>query len=248
MKKVILILTMVLFTILNLSAQDRINKAPEQLSYKSKEIKNAVYWQQNRETGQWESRKNTKLIYLGEGVAVENFNSIFIGDYQGGRYMFLDFKDYSWNYPSLKIDWIYRRMMMAALISEKDYNQMDSLKVGQVLTITPRFYYKMFKGHIEYSFPFFISLCESTRSSTETMYNSYKKTNGDSYAERYWEKEYPPLNFIVLKRVKTSDGKDVVRFRLYPSAMKELIDTHYFEVEYQVYRNLFKADNVITYK
>ena len=140
-------------------------------------------------------------------------------------------------------------MMMAALISEKDYNQMDSLKVGQVLTITPRFYDKMFKGHAEYSFPFFISLCESMRSATETMYNSYKRTNGESYAERYWEKEYPPLTFIVLKR-----GQDIRREKMLsvsgftPHAMKELIDTHYFEVEYSVYRNLFKTDKKLTYK
>lgn len=248
MRKAILILTAALFASLSISAQDRVNKEPEQLSYKSKEIKNAIFWQQNSETGQWESRKNTKLIYLGEGVSIENFNSLFIGDYQKKRYMFLDFKEYSWHYPALQTEWIYKRMMMAALISEKDYNQMDSLKVGQVLTITPRFYDKMFKGHAEYSFPFFISLCESMRSATETMYDSYKRTNGEGYAERYWEKEYPPLTFIVLKRVKTSDGKDVVRFRLYPHAMKELIDTHYFEVEYSIYRNLFKADKKLTYK
>ena len=56
-------------------AQDRNNAAPAQLATKSKEIKSALYWQQDRKTGKWESRKNTTLVYLGEGVAVDNFNS-----------------------------------------------------------------------------------------------------------------------------------------------------------------------------
>lgn len=99
-------MTAALFASLSISAQDRVNKEPEQLSYKSKEIKNAMYWHQNSETGQWESRKNTKLIYLGEGVAIENFNSLFMGDYKEKRYLFLDFKEYSWHYPALQKEWI----------------------------------------------------------------------------------------------------------------------------------------------
>lgn len=248
MRKVILVITTSILATMTLSAQKRVDNTPEQLTYKSKEIKSALFWNQNSSTGKWESRKNTKLIYLGEGVAIDNFNSIFIGDYQGKRYLFLDFKEYSWHYPALKTEWIYKRMMMAALISEKDYIQMDSLKSNQVLTIMPRFYNKMFKGHNEYSFPFFLSLLETLRSSTETMYKSYERTNGKDYAEWYLKKEYPPLEFIVLKRVTESNGEDVVRFTVYPHAMKELINTHYFEIEYSTYRNLFTQDKKNIYK
>ena len=60
------------------NAQSRTNSAPAMLSYKSKEINSALYWQQSSKTGRWESRKNTKRVYLGEGVAIENFNSIFL--------------------------------------------------------------------------------------------------------------------------------------------------------------------------
>lgn len=69
-------------------------------------------------------------------------------------------------------------------------------------------------------------------SSSETMYKSYARTNGEDYAERYWKSEYPLLYFIVLKRVVGSDGRDVVRFLLYPHAMSELIESCYFEVAF----------------
>lgn len=248
MKQRFFILAAVIMTAFSVLAQDRVDKTPEQLSYKSKEISEALYWTKNNKSGKWESRKNTKLIYLGEGVAIDNFNSLFIGDYNEKRYLFLDFKEYSWRYPNLKQEWIYSRMIMAGMLSEEQYNQMDSLTVGQTLTIAPKFYNKMFKGNPEYSFPFFLSLCETLRSSTETMANSYESERGIEFAENYWKEEYPLLDFIVLKRVLGSDGKDVVRFTLYPHAMKELIDSTYFEVEYAVYRNLFTKDKSNKYK
>ena len=53
-------------------AQDRIDNQPAQLSYKSKEIKSALYWHKNSKTGKWENRSNTKLVYLGDGNNVCN--------------------------------------------------------------------------------------------------------------------------------------------------------------------------------
>lgn len=106
----------------------------------------------------------------------------------------------------------------------------------------------MFKGHAEYSFPMFLSLCETLRSSTETMANSYKSERGNEAAESYWRNEYPLIHYIILKRVSGSNGKDVVRFTLYPHAMEELIDHSYFEIEYSVYRNLFTKDKNNKYK
>lgn len=214
MKQLSIIILAVIAFSTNCMAQDRNNAAPAQLATKSKEIKSALYWQQDRKTGKWESRKNTTLVYLGEGVAVDNFNSLFIGEYAGRRYLFCDFKEYSWRYPVLQTEWIVSRMIMAALLSEADYSSMSNIEPGQVITITPRFYHKMFKGHAEYSFPFFLSLGETLCSSSETMYKSYARTNGEDYAERYWKSEYPLLYFIVLKRVVGSDGRDVVRFLL----------------------------------
>lgn len=248
MKKLFLIVFMAVIASLNSQAQDRIDSKPNSLSYKSKEITAALYWQESSKTGKWESRKNTKLIYLGEGVAVDNFNSIFIGEYQEQRYLFLDFRKYSWRYPELKLDWMYSRTIMAALLSNEDYSRLSSISAGETLTITPRFYHDMFKGHAEYSFPFFLSLGETLRSSSETLYASNKKAYREDYAEREWKKDYPTINFIILKRVVGSDGRDVVRFVLYPHALGELIDSAYFEVDYAVYRNLFTKDKKQSYK
>lgn len=248
MKRIFTVLWAIFIISANSIAQDRINTAPAQLSEKSKEIKSALYWQQDGETGKWESRKNTTLVYLGEGVAVDNFNSLFIGEYAGRRYLFYDFKEYSWRYPVLQIEWIVSRTIMAALISENDYQHMKNIRAGEIVTITPRFYHKMFKGHAEYSFPFFLSLGETLYSSAQTMYQSYARTNGEDYAERYWKSEYPLLYFVVLKRVTNDDGHDVVRFVLYPHAASELIDSCYFEVEFAVYKNLFTADKKKNYK
>jgi len=110
MKQLSIIILAVIAFSTNCMAQDRNNAAPAQLATKSKEIKSALYWQQDRKTGKWESRKNTTLVYLGEGVAVDNFNSLFIGEYAGRRYLFCDFKEYSWRYPVLQTEWIVSRL------------------------------------------------------------------------------------------------------------------------------------------
>lgn len=248
MKKILLTTSFLFLYILNVFAQDRMDNAPASLSYKSKEIKSALYWHQNNKTGQWENRKNTTLVYLGEGVAIDNFNSLFFGEYSGRRYLFLDFKEYSWRYPALQMEWIVSRTMMAGLLSEDDYNRMDNIKVDEVVAFTPRFYHKMFKGNAEYSFPFFLSLCETLCSSAETMYKSYARTNGNDYAERYWQSEYPLTCLIICKRVVDSSGHDVIRFMLYPHALQELIDNFYFEVDYSTYRKLFTCDKKTSYK
>lgn len=246
MKKLLLFV----FIAISLSSvgQERINSKPASLSYKSKEIKSALYWEQNRKTGQWESRKNTTLVYLGEGVAIDNFNSLFIGDYKGHRYLFLDFKEYSWRYPSLQMEWIVSRTIMAAILSKEDYDNLHGISDGELLIIKPRFYHKMFKGHPEYSFPFFLSLGETLRSSSETLYQSNKKAYGEDYAERLRQKDCPPIDFIVIKRTTEADGRDVIRFTLYPHALPELINSSYFEVAYSTYQNLFTEDKKRNYK
>lgn len=233
---------------LSSKSQERIDSKPATLSYKSKEIKSAQYWNKSSKTGQWESRKNSKLVYLGEGVAVDNFNTMFIGEYHARRYLFLDFFEYRWRYPNLKMEWTIYEAIMAALLSDEDYTRLSNLSAGESLMIAPRFYHKMLKGNREYSFPFFLSLGETELSSSETLYNSYKRTDGEDYAERQWKENYPLIHFAVFKRVVDADGTDVVRFVLYPHALSELIDDSYFEVDYEVFRNLFTEDRKQIYK
>lgn len=161
----------------------------------------------------------------------------------------MDFYRYFWRYPALKKEWMYSRTIMAAIT----YRRMiiaiyHRLLINQTLSIIPRFYHSMYKGHAEYSFPFFLTLGETLLSATETLYKSNKRAYGEEYANKEWKKDYPPINFIVLKRITDSDGQDVVRFILYPKALPELIDYTYFEVDYSVYKNLLTKDKKVSYK
>ena len=64
MKKVFFLLFMATIVSLVGNAQSRTNSDPTALSYKSKEIKSALYWQQSSKTGRWESRKKRNAYIL----------------------------------------------------------------------------------------------------------------------------------------------------------------------------------------
>lgn len=246
MRKIIAILFIIMLPLHTTFSQDRVDSTPASLSYKSQELKKALYWSKSTKTGKWSGRKNTTRPYLGEGVHSDNFNAIFIGDYSGFRYLFLDYWQGEWRYPNLKQEWLYYRYLFQGILSAADYNRMDSLSVGEVLTICPIFYSKMFKGG-NYSFPLCLTLTEELRSASETLYKSYQEEYSESYAKKKWHEDYPLIHYICLKRTM-SNGKDVVRFRVYPHALSELIDVEYFEIEYSEYRKLFIADKKKTYK
>ena len=247
MKKILFFILSIFFVLPSIS-QEREDDAPASLSYKSKEITKALYWNKNSESGKWENRKNTKLVYKGEGIKVDNFNSLFVGEYKNRRYLFLDFKKYKWKYPSLEMDWVWYRTIIAASLSDEDYDKMQNLKDGEVLEIKPRFHNEMFKANRDYSFPFFLKLTETLYHSSETIYNIDKKNSGESYAELVWKKENPPITFIVLKKFIDSKGKELIRFSLYPSAFKELINSFYFEIDISTYNNLFTPDKTLKYE
>ncbi len=205
-------------------AQSRVDKPVPELSWKSKELNNALYWSQSSKTGKWESRKCSKMVYLGEGVKVDNYHSLFLGTLNGDNYLFLDKRDYYWRYPTLETEWMYARTIYAALLSTEQLDALKNLPVGKAVVITPSYINNMSRGHEEYSFPFFLSL-------TETM------------------KEVDPDNqvpFVTFKRVVEDNGKEVVRFCF--GAVTELIDISYFEVDYDKFNTLFTADSKNTYK
>ena len=203
-------------------AQSRVDTPAPELSWKSKELNNALYWSQSRKTGKWESRKCSKMIYLGEGINVDNYHGLFLGTLNGETYLFLDKRDYHWRYPALETEWMYSRFIYAALLSEEQLNSLKNLPVGEKVVITPTYVNKMSRAHEEYSFPLFLSL-------TETLKGN--ETNR--------------VPFITLKRV-SDNGKEVVRFCF--GAVTELIDISYFEVDYDKFNTLFTADNKTTYK
>jgi len=230
MKKIALFLFYTLFATI-VSAQERVNTEPANLSYKSKNISKALYWMQSPKTGNWESRRNTFTPYLGEGVSVANFYYIFIGEYAGHRYLFIDYKDYFWRYPNLEMEWCSSRHMIAGLLSDDDYHKIKSIKAGEVATVTPSFYNNCSRNAAEQSFPFFLTMMETLRGAAAL-------TGFDEL----------PKNIITIKRVQTSPKNDVIRFRIYPDGSDTLIDHCYFEIDYTTYLLLFTPDKTTEFK
>ncbi len=216
--------SLIVLTIASLCvAQSRVDKPMPELSWKSKELNNALYWERNSKTGKWESRKCSKMLYLGEGVNVDNYHGLFLGQLDGDTYLFLDKRDYHWRYPTLQTEWMYSRHIYAALLSEEQLATLKNLPVGEAVTFTPSYVNSMSRANEEYSFPFFLSL-------TETL-KGVESPN--------------QVPFITVKRV-VDNGKEVVRFCF--GAVTELIDISYFEVDYDKFNTLFVADNKTSYK
>lgn len=213
-----------LLTLFMLSASVMTQAQTETLSEKSQEITTATYWEQDN-AGRWVSRKNTKRPVRSEGVHVDNFTSLFIGTYQGTRYLFCDAFDYKWRYPNLKIEWIYSRQMYALLLSDSDYARLRDLRQGETINVLSSYHNEIFKGDDDYSFGFFLRLTETLRAS------------GDS----------SPRYAIAAKRTER-DGKDVVRFLTAPHCLPDLLDFNYFEVSYSDFQRLFTPDTKLTYK
>lgn len=231
------------FVSLSCTAQNRVDSPAPELSFKSQPIKRAIYWEQKN--GKWESRKSNKLVYLGEGVDVENFEALFTGVYADNRYLFLDKHDYFWRYPATQVEWYQARTMHMALLSDSDWDALQNIEFDHPVVFVPRFEHSMSKAHLEYSFPLFIDMGKNMQSSTQTMYDSYVKHEGEAAAEAYWKSQYKQAPFMVAKRVNSNAG-DVVRFRFGSSV--ELIDAFYFEVPYSEWLKLFKADKSNSYK
>ena len=88
-------------------------------------------------------------------------------------------------------------------------------------------------------------------SSACTLYDSYEKESGTVAAMAYWQKEYPDRFMLAVLRT-TSDGRDVVRFQVFPAYInmgKPVgMDKFYFEIPYDEYGKLFQTDRKLTHK
>lgn len=223
--KIKAIVSLLLLTMSTLCvAQSRVDAPVPELSWKSKELNNALYWKRNAATGKWESRKCSKMVYLGEGVNVDNYHGLFLGTLNGDTYLFLDKRNYHWRYPNLELEWMYSRFISAALLSEEQLTTLKNLPVGEKVVITPTYVNSMSRANEEYSFPLFLSLTETQKGIDEPN----------------------RVPFITVKRIVYDSGKDVVRFVF--GAVTDLIDISYFEVDYDKFNTLFTADNKTTYK
>ncbi len=229
-------------------AQTRNNNVATTLENKSKAISNAKYWYQ--ENGKWKNRSCNKYTFE-SGVQSENFNTIFIGEMNSLKYLFIDYWKAKWEYPNLKLNWTYYRQLHSAIITENDYNALKNIQPNEIVNIISLFNFDMFKGNSSYSFPFFLDLMNTSYSSSQTLYNSYKKHEGEEYAKEKYKKENPPQYVFSAKRTFNND-KDVVRFSVFPVYLEfgkpALIDQFYFEVPYNEFMLLFEADKTTRYK
>lgn len=260
MKKIVLTallaFTPLLFTTAQNKSVDRVDTPPATLSYKSKNLSDALYWHQDPATGKWRKRANTSLPRLGDGVKVPNFKHLFIGDYQGHRYLFVDYYKYQWKYPTLEQNWLAYQTLLQAELTETHYTQLKDIQVGDTVLIETHSYNDMFKGHKEYSFPFLLELTETLRATRENLHDSYLQSYGETYGERKYEREYPLIRVIQLTRVVDSKGNDLIRFNIYPDTMIDILrdksqlsfDNYYFETPYHKYKNLFEPDKKVQYK
>lgn len=262
MKRILMLVTLLILPLSIATAQDkassvdRVDKAPASLSYKSKNLTKALYWYQDPSTGKWVKRSNTKLGRFVDGVKVPNFKALFIGDYEGRRYLFIDYYKYRYKYPTLEQDWLAYRTLLQAELTEQDYTQLRDVAVGDTVVVETRSYHDMFKGHEEYSFPLFLELGETLRSTRELLHWSYVESDGDTYGNMRYEREYPLIRVIQLTRVVDSKGNDLIRFNIYPDTMVDILrdkgelsfDDYYFETPYTKYRELFEVDKNKKYR
>lgn len=230
-------------------AQDRVNEAPKTLSYKSKEIRRIYYWE--KQNGKWKSRFCYTFPHL-SGVQSDNFSSIFIGNIDSLKFLFIDYNKAEYKYPNLEMDWTYYRKIRASLISDEDYANLKNIQQGEIVRVITRFSNEMYKNHQEYSFPLFLKLTETLYSAEKTLYKLNCKEFGQDYADNHWKSTYPEECTLLVKRT-TSENKNVVRFNiLIPvlalSTSHPFPENYYFELPYEKYMELFDADRNVRYK
>lgn len=236
MKRAITIILLAVFMLIINSiqdrAQDRINSKPLSLSYKSKELRKATYWEQDQ--GKWVSRNNTKIEYQ-SGVHSKNFKSIFFGRIDSVSMIFIDYSQGRYKYPNLELEWGYYPEIHSAVIDKDKCSQMKNIQPNQIVSITSRYTNKINKLHPEYNFSLFLDL-------SRTLYETdilLKEKHVDLY---------------ILSAYRTRNkGVDVVRFDIfpYPWAVEmgnPEFTNWYFEVTYKDFMVLFDEDSKKTYK
>ena len=247
MKKLLIFCLLMLSGSGSLSAQDRMDQPQTRLSYKSQEVKRARYWEQI--DGKWKSRYNTEIRFQ-SGVQCDNFRSLFIGCIDTMRFLFIEYDKGEYLYPNLEMDWRYFRTICAGLLGDADYDALKTIAPGQQVCVVSHYDNESHKN-VQYSFSGFLETTRLLYSSARTLYNSCEKEYGAETETNFWQKEYPGRFMLAVLRT-TSDGRDVIRFQVFPAYinMGEPVgmDKFYFEIPYDEYGKLFLDDRKLTHK
>lgn len=253
MKKLLLLLVGIICGLTLCLSQDRVNEKPTTLSYKSKEIRTAMYWYKDPKNGKWKSRFNAGILVSGrQGEQIDNFRSLFIGQLDTLRFIFIDYDKGEYKYPNLEQDWTYYRTIFAALITDTVYDSLKNIEQDEIVNVVSAFTNDMYKDSYDYSFSFFLQLVNTNYSADMALYKYHKKEYGEEYAKSKFRENNPPKYVFAAKRTK-SNGQDVVRFQVFPietilgQTLSDL-DDDYFEVPYKEYLSLFTSDSKLKYK
>ncbi len=233
MKKYILLLSILLSLPTLAISQDRVNDNELALSYKSKEIKRGIFWSFDDDTGKWESRKNTSLIWEWNRG---DFKSIFIGECKGNRYIFINHSKGFYEYKNIREGWYFINYMKTALVSNDEYKALENLQLRDTVAIA-------FKTPASRGF--------GDRDFNEYLRYATKRCSFDELSEREisWLIRDEP-NLVTFIRV-LSDGEDVVRFIFRApdeGSWLSNFDTSYFEIPYKSYLLLFQKDKSIKFR
>lgn len=251
MKKILLLCAITLGCMFNLAAQDRVDVAPKTLTYKSKELNYATYWELVK--GKWKSRYNRKLDYKINGPC-ENFRTVFIGDLDSLKFLFVRYHTRVYYRVGFHEESYSPTKLYAGLISPMDYKMLKDIAPGQLIPVMSS-YYNDIPSEEGFYFPDFLQQLEVEYKSHMGIYTCKLKTEGRDAADRYWNSQYLERLIFLVKRT-TSSGKDVIRFRFFfnnsealgVSDLNDLLRDAYFEVPYEEYMELFKPDRKLTYK
>ncbi len=239
MKKLLALFLLIVVSVMTTTAQDRTNATKRQLSWKSKEITSAHYFNYNYKTGKWESHKNASPSYT------NNFNKIFIGEYNGDKYLFLDYWEIGWKYPEIKEGRFYHKRIYQGLLTKKDFEALKNLEFGDIYVFQANIWGTLRKSKQ-------INRLENDFGRDYVWASTSKESREYSPSSLLYITERAPfiregVQLIVVKRT-LSNGQDVIRFRTYPNANKYSIDSAYFEISYDYFQRLFTPSKSVKFK
>jgi hypothetical protein len=232
-KNVILTAVLITATIFNGKAQSRENKATVEFSTQSEKLTKATGWEQNKKTGKWIENKNVIddrdcpsywISHVSQNFQWLQFRTInqnekkyyvFLYERLGGVY----------KYPSIREDWEADKRTYFFILTAEQYaeiiNKID-LKTGENIKLTSKMTgfisdrYKILGGEHLYNEENLLAKITST-------------IEKPSYSE----------SCFVLNS-QTTDGKDILRFRLPESCYfaEKYLKTAYFETDISGFKTI----------
>ena len=212
-----------------------------------------MYWYKDSKNGKWKSRFNADILVAGrQGEQTDNFRSLFIGQLDTLKFLFIDYNKGEYKYPNLEQDWTYYRTIFAALITDTAYDSLKNIGQNEIVNVISDYTYDAYKDNRDYSFSFFLKLGNTLYSAKTALYKLNKKDYGEEYAKSKFRENNPPKYVFAAKRTN-SNGQDVVRFQIFPDygilgEPLQSLDDDYFEVPYKEYLSLFTSDHNLKYK